>query len=285
MILKDKVAIITGASQGLGKEIFLKYVEAGAKVVICARNEEQLMQTFNEAVSKTHEKDRIVMVRADISKEDEAFLIVKTTIESFGKVDILVNNAGIHGAKGSIDEIDLKEWKQAIDINLYGTVHMICAVVSYMKKQKYGKIINLSGGGAASPRPFFSAYAASKAAIVRLTENFAMELKDYNIDINAIAPGAMNTRLLDDILNAGKMIGDEYQKALKQKEEGGVSPEIAADLCVHLASNKCDGVSGCLISALWDDWKNLDKHLNEISSSDIFKLRRIIPKDRGKDWD
>jgi len=127
-----------------------------------------------------------------------------------------------------------------------------------------------------------SAYASSKAAIVRFTETIALELKQYNIDVNAIAPGAMNTRLLDDVLQngKGKVTGDYYDKLLKQKEIGGTPLSMGAELCVYLASDESDGITGKLISAVWDDWKNLHKHLKELDS-DLYTLRRIIPEDRG----
>jgi len=156
-----------------------------------------------------------------------------------------------------------------------------------MKKNKYGKIINLSGGGATAPLPFISAYAASKAAVVRLTETLAGECKDYNIDINAVAPGALNTRLLEEVLSAGPAkVGDDfYARALKQKASGGAPLELGAELCVFLASSQSDGISGRLISAQWDPWRRLDDYRAELAAGDIYTLRRIVPDDRGKKWE
>lgn len=282
-MLENKVAIITGGSQGFGKAVASRFLKSGASVVICGRDSVALDQAKKDL--EEMDKFNILTVRADISKEEEAKQVVQTCLNKFKRVDILVNNAGVHGAKGEIDQVDLEEWKKAIEVNLYGTVHMIRAALPYMKKQMGGKIINLSGGGATSPRPYFSAYAVSKAAIVRLTENFAIELQKYRIEINAIAPGAMNTRLLEDILNSGeKLIGQEYNSALKQKENGGVSTEVGAKLCEYLASEMSNGITGRLISAVWDDWEYLGEHLEELRTSDIYTLRRITPKERGKSW-
>jgi 3-oxoacyl-[acyl-carrier protein] reductase len=155
-----------------------------------------------------------------------------------------------------------------------------------MKNNHYGKIINLSGGGATAPLPYISAYAASKAAVVRFTETIAEECKDYGIDVNAVAPGALNTRLLDEILVAGEeMVGKQfYEKALQQKEGGGTPLQKGADLCVYLASAESDGITGKLISAVWDPWPAFNQRKAEIMSSDLYTLRRIIPNDRGKDW-
>lgn len=141
-------------------------------------------------------------------------------------------------------------------------------------------------GGAASPRPYFSAYAASKAAVVRITENFAQEYKEDGIDINAVAPGAMNTQLLTDILSVDEtVIGKEYVKAVQQLQTGGTDLQVPADLCVYLASDKSDGITGRLISAVWDSWMDLHTRLNQIQDSDIYTLRRILPADRGFAWD
>jgi 3-oxoacyl-[acyl-carrier protein] reductase len=155
-----------------------------------------------------------------------------------------------------------------------------------MKQKKYGKIIMLSGGGATKPMPYLSAYAASKAAIVRFAETLAEETKDFNIDVNTLAPGALNTRLLDEIIAAGpEKIGNVfYQQCLKQKQQGGTNLEIGASLCVYLASAESDGISGKLLSAVWDPWQSLAKYKNDLMNSDIYTLRRIVPKDRGKNW-
>jgi NAD(P)-dependent dehydrogenase (short-subunit alcohol dehydrogenase family) len=134
--------------------------------------------------------------------------------------------------------------------------------------------------------PRLSAHAASKAAVMRLTETLAEELREFSIDVNAIAPGALNTRLLQEILSAGpEAVGKEfYQKSLKQRDSGGVPPEKAARLCVYLASEMSDGITGKLISAQWDPWENLHKFREQLADSDIYTLRRIVPEDRGLDW-
>ncbi|MBA7616873.1 hypothetical protein ES703_24175 [subsurface metagenome] len=156
-----------------------------------------------------------------------------------------------------------------------------------MAESDYGKIINLSGGGAAGARPNFSSYAASKAALVRLTEVLAHETRDMGIDVNCLAPGAMNTRMLAVVLRAGpeNAGAEEYRKAVRQSETGGAQPENAARLAVFLASSESDGISGRLVSAVWDNWQDLSKYREELKGSDIYTLRRIVPQDRGLDWD
>ena len=182
-------------------------------------------------------------------------------------------------------EIDGQEWIQAVQINLGGTFLCTKAVLPTMIKNKKGKIINLSGGGATSPFPRFSAYSTSKAGVVRLTETLAQEVREYAIDINAIAPGAVNTRLLDQVVEAGEVAGKEYlDLVMKRKRDGCVSPDQVAELAVFLASSKSDGLSGRLISLLWDDWRELPGHLDEVMSTDVYTMRRVVPEDRGYEW-
>jgi 3-oxoacyl-[acyl-carrier protein] reductase len=206
-------------------------------------------------------------------------------LKKFGTVDILVNCAGIYGPIGLITNNDTGHWLKAININLYGTFLCMRAVLPVMMKNNHGKIINMSGGGGASPMPRFSAYGTSKAGVIRLTETIASEVKDFNIDINAIAPGPVNTRLLDQALAAGDAVGADFKaKILKQKEDGGVPPEKVAELAVYLASSEADGLSGRLVSLLWDNWRDSKKHLEEIEKSDVYTMRRIVPEDRGFQW-
>lgn len=284
MKLCNRKVIITGGSQGLGKEIAKQCLIEGASVAICARNADLLREAYDDLIQFKKDNQLLIFRDADVSDKNEVDAFVEFCASKFNTVDVLINNAGIHGSKNQIDDImfGLESWQNAISVNLFGTLNMCLAVVPFLKKSGRGKIINLSGGGATSPMPGMSAYAASKAAIVRFTETIALELKAYGIDVNAVAPGAMNTRLLTDVLENGKgKVTDEYyQKALAQKESGGTPLNLAAELCAYLASEDSNGITGKLISAVWDDWKNLHKHLKELDS-DIYTLRRIVPEDRG----
>ena len=223
---------------------------------------------------------------ADVAESESVDALIDFAIDKMGRIDILVNNAGIYGPKGPTDSIDWVQWVQAINVNLLGSVLMCRAVITHMKRQGYGKIVQLSGGGATNPLPNLSSYAVSKAGIVRFIETLAIEAAEYGIDANAIAPGALNTRMLDEVLASGpEAVGNEfYERALQQKASGGAGLEKGANLAVFLGSAGSDGITGKLISAIWDPWEELDRYKADLEDSDIYTLRRIVPSDRGLDW-
>lgn len=287
MKLKNQCAIISGASQGLGFEIAKHFIQEGAHVMLCSRNPETLYKAQEALIKIANNKTKVLAIPVDVSNLDEMQSLVKKTIAEFSKIDILVANAAIYGAKGPIDEVDWEEWSRAIDINLKGTVIQCKTVLPHLKQNKCGKIIILSGGGATKPMPNLSAYAASKAAVVRFAETLAEEVRNFNIDVNTVAPGALNTRLLDEVLTAGpEKVGHElYEQSLKQKQQGGTPLETGAALCTFLASKESNGITGKLISAVWDPWKKLFSYLDELKKTDIYTLRRIVPQDRGINWD
>jgi 3-oxoacyl-[acyl-carrier protein] reductase len=286
MDLSDRSAIITGANQGLGKAIATEFVRAGAGVLLTARNEDMLREVRDELKRVAKPGRPVEMMRADVAKVEDCAATVKRAAAVLPDLCVLVNNAGVYGPKGAIEEVDWDEWIAAIEINLFGLVRMCREVIPVLRKRGYGKIINLSGGGATNPLPRISAYAASKAAVVRMTDTLAEELKEARVDVNAIAPGALNTRLLDEVIEAGpEKVGKAfYERSLKQQKEGGAPIEKGAKLAAWLASKESDGVSGRLISALWDDWASLGKRREELAKSDVYTLRRIVPEDRGMKW-
>jgi len=274
MILKNKVALITGGSGYIGKAISRAFLREAAKVMLIARSVDELLAAKNELSDGFKS---VEIYKADVTDSTDVKNLVKKTLKIFGKIDILVNAAGIYGPIGSSLDVDFDKWKQTFEINVFGTFNLMQRVLPIMIKKGRGKIINFSGGGD-GPFPRFSAYNSSKAAVVRLTETMAAEVKDYHIDINAIAPGPVNSRFLQQALEAGEeAVGKKrYQALLKQKNEGGVPPEKAANLCVFLASSASDGLTGKFLSAVWDDWKNWDKNkIAQIMKSDKYTLRRV----------
>jgi 3-oxoacyl-[acyl-carrier protein] reductase len=286
MKLAGRTAIVTGASLGLGAEIAQRFAAEGAALMLCARNAAEL-EAQRARLAADYPAVRIVAHRADISKEADVDSLFAAAVGSLGKIDIVVNNAGIYGPMGSIDTVDWGEWVEAIAINLTGTVYCCRKAVELFKPQRSGKIINLSGGGATNPLPGISAYAASKAAIVRFTETLALEVKEFGIDVNAVAPGALATRLTDQLLAAGpdRVGAALFERMTKIQAEGGTPLGTGAALCVYLASTESDGLTGRLIAAQWDPWPFADSIKARIAASDIYALRRIVPADRGESWD
>lgn len=284
--LENRSAIITGANQGLGLEIARHYILAGANVMLCARNQQMLEQARIELSVLLRPGQQLLARPTDISVSSEVDALVSDTIAAFGSLQILVNNAGIYGPKGEIESVDWQEWLRAIEINLFGSILMCRAVLPHFKSAGYGKIVQLSGGGATNPMPRLTAYAVSKAAVIRFAESLAEEVRGVGIDVNAIAPGALNTRMLEEVLAAGpEKVGQSfYDRALKQRDNGGAPMEKGAELAVFLGSAASDGITAKLISSLWDNWEIWPEHVAELSASDAYTLRRIAGRDRGLLW-
>jgi 3-oxoacyl-[acyl-carrier protein] reductase len=287
MKLEGVRAVITGASQGFGLAVAERYLRDGARVFLCARQEGPLRAAAERLAAETGRADAIRWTTADVASADDVDRLVREAVDAFGGLDVLVANAGVYGPKGAIQDVDWQTWVDALHVNLCGTILCCRAVLPHMLANKHGKIILLSGGGATKPMPNLSAYAASKAALVRFGETLAEEVRDAGIDVNSVAPGALNTRLLEEVLEAGpeKVGAGFYEASLKQKASGGTPLDKGAALCAFLASRESDGVTGRLISAVWDPWDTLPSRLPELRKSDIYTLRRIVPEDRGLKWD
>jgi 3-oxoacyl-[acyl-carrier protein] reductase len=284
--LEGRAALITGASRGLGLAIAQAYVEAGSDVLMCARDGGVLARAAAEVAMAASPGQRVLSLPADVASPGDARKAADFALKAFPRLHVLVNNAGVYGPLGPVEEADWEAWVRAVGINLMGSVLMCRAVLPHFKRHRYGKIVQLSGGGATAPLPRISAYAASKAAIVRFAETLAEEVREHGIDVNAMAPGALNTRLLEEVLDAGpERVGEVFfRKALEQKERGGASLQGGAALAVFLGSAGSDGITGKLLSAVWDPWESLPSRLEELRRTDVYTLRRIVPKDRGMDW-
>lgn len=283
LVLAGRGAIITGGSKGLGLAIAEAFVEAGAHVMICARSGADLQSARDLLAGRAQAGQVIAAEVADVSDAADAERLVTAAAAAFPGIDILVNNAAIVGPIGRTEDLDWSAWRQAIEINLLGAVLMCRAAVPHMRRRGRGKILQISAGGATSPDPRFSAYAASKAGLVAFSATLAEELREDRIDVNSIAPGGLATGMNDKKLEAGATnLGRAvYDQLLERKRDGGTSLRLGAELAVLLASSATDGLSGKLISAAWDDWKSLPDRIEALMHSDVFTLRRIRPQDRG----
>jgi len=277
--------LITGASRGLGAAMARAFWEAGASLMLVARNG----QALKDLILKlgTRQGQTAHAIACDLASPESVDVIMNSTHEHFDHLDVLINNAAIQGPIGPSWENDWADWRQALEVNLLTPIDLSRRCTAWMIPQKRGKIICLSGGGATNSRPNFSAYAVAKTGLVRFCEILADELREYNIQVNCMAPGVMLTGLTDEIIKAGPELAGqkEYDSAVKRKKQPeNALPDRATQLALFLASSDSDGLTGKLISATWDPWESLPDHLEDLEKSDIYTLRRVVPKDRGKEW-
>ena len=267
MTLKGKTAIITGASRGIGKAIAQRFFEEGADIIAIAQNRAILEQSAIDIRSQECINEFIVWP-CDVSREGEVKALFDITKLNGRSIDILVNTAGIAEPYAPIFESKFAEWKKVFETNVFGTFLMMKYAIIQMRENKAGKIINFSGGG--DGLEGFSAYSASKVAIVRLTETVAKEVKPFGIDINVIAPGPLKTRLFDEMF-----FSEEFLKSKKAPPVTG-DMQKPVELALFLASDRSNGLSGKFLSANWDNWSKIPENLNLIMSDpNVFTLRRV----------
>ncbi len=276
--------ILTGASRGLGETIARVFWREGANLLLVARSKDALRRLAGSLPVCAGQK--VGICAADLSEKKAASKVLTAARKYFDRLDVLVNDAAMGGPMGPVWKADWEAWLETWQVNFLSAADLCRRAVTWMAQGSRGKIINLSGGGAASSRPNFSAYASSKAALVRFSEVLADEVAPVGIDVNCVAPGPMRTAMVAGILKAGpEQAGEqEYSKAARINLEGGASPERAAELCVFLASAASDGITGKLISAVWDPWEVLEQHKDDLKKTEVYTLRRIVPNDRGLRW-
>jgi Dehydrogenases with different specificities (related to short-chain alcohol dehydrogenases) len=266
MKLSGEVAIITGGARGIGKSVAEAFSREGAKVVIASEIQDELVAASKE-LSVDH-------VKTDVTEIDDVKKLIDYTVSKYGKIDILINAAGMQVPVGSLFEVSAEAWKKTVEVNLIGTMLCCKFSLSSMITNKKGKIVNFGGGGAISPRPNFSAYASSKTGVLRFTETLAEEVREFNIDVNAIHPGSVHTKMNEDVVEAGLgKAGDaEYKNALDVQGGNTVSMSEVQEFLTFLASNESDGITGKTLYNVWDDWRGLTK---ENLNSSLYTLRRI----------
>jgi 3-oxoacyl-[acyl-carrier protein] reductase len=268
--------VVTGSSTGIGRALAQRLVGEDHTVWGLARSEQA---AFSAGKSGTFSASRCDV--ASWAEVEGAFAQIGA---KWKHIDGLVCCAGAHGEVGPAVRADPEKWSATVRANLDGTFNSIRAAYGLLvRAPRRAKIVCFAGGGATKARTNFSAYGIAKTGIVRLVETIAEEEIQAPLDINAVAPGAIATRLTDEIIALGPDIAGqaEFDSALKQKAGGGASLEHALDLVEWLLSPKSDGITGKLISAPWDPWHGLADHAHSLARSDVYTLRRILPADRG----
>jgi NAD(P)-dependent dehydrogenase (short-subunit alcohol dehydrogenase family) len=276
--------MVTGASRGLGAHIVKYFWSAGWSVVLVGRDQKALSKVLDSLPKRPNQSALIFL--CDLSLSKDVTKLVQKIKKELPRLDSLINNAAIHGPIGPLVENNFVMWNQAIQVNLLTPVALCHGLIDLISSSGGGSIINLSGGGATGPRPNFTAYASAKAALVRFSETLAQEVQTQKIRVNCIAPGAMKTSLLGEVVASGANVAGqrEFEMAEKVFSQGGVSLDNAADLALLLASEAGKGISGKLISAEWDHWQEWPKHIDQLQASDVYTLRRIAGHERGMHW-
>jgi NAD(P)-dependent dehydrogenase (short-subunit alcohol dehydrogenase family) len=261
--------VLTGSSSGIGQHLAQSLADKGHEVCRLARSPQNGFS-----------------FQCDVSDWNAVQSCADKVSAKWKSADALICCAGIQEPIGPAMEMDPLAWRKNLTVNLDGTFFAIRAFYPLLKKSSSrAKVICFSGGGSTSPRPNFAAYGVAKTGIVRLVETLAAEWQGSPPDINAVAPGAIFTKMTEQILASGAAAGKkELDDAGKLSRDNSAKLEKVLGLVEFLVSEKSDGISGRLISAPWDSWPNLAARRDELMKSDIYTLRRIVPEDRGKKW-
>ncbi len=261
--------VITGAGRGIGKRLAIGFASRGARVGLVARTNAELDLTDLEI---KHAGGISHKLAADVRDYERLSGVLEMMRHRHGQIQVLICGAAIQGPIGPFHKNSIKAWADTIETNLMGTVNACRAVVPRMIDNRQGKIIVIAGGGSARPRPNFTAYACSKAAVVRFADSLAEELRDHNIQVNAISPGGAYTNMTDEILAAGEAAGwRELEAAELVQQTGGVKPDKQIELACFLASESSNHISGKFLH-VEDDWRRLT---DSQVTPELFTLRRV----------
>jgi len=267
---------------GIGFESARSCLSYGANVVLCARGEEALAKAARE-LSNEYTAEKITTLSADVGEESDVERIFDHVSASFGKCDGVVHAAAILGPIGPVADVEDPDlWFETLRINLFGTFLVTRAAARRMKATGGGRIVLYAGGGASAPFPNYTAYACSKVAVVRFTESVAVELAP-EIEVNCLAPGLVATRMQQQVVAGDRARADDL-KSKRMPAGEAISPKVAAEASAFLVSDAAGGISGKFVSARFDGYAEWPQHLAELRDTDIFTLRRILPRERGMDW-
>ena len=250
-----RYCLITGASSGLGVSIARRFSQQGFSLHLVARRKKELEKVCGEF--RQHKNSTVKSWVCDLADKNERARFLNEFTQTCPHLDVLINNAACQGPVGPLETNDLEDWQNTLNLNLLAPVHICHQLLPLLKK-----------------------------ALVRFSENLAEETRHFGIRVNCIAPGAMPTEMLKKVLEADKRNAGE--KEIEQAKKVFLGPadvmEKAANLALFLASDESVGITGKLISALWDRWEDWPTHLSELDKTDAYTLRRITGKDRGLTW-
>lgn len=268
---------------GIGLAAAEECLRAGARVGICARTPRPLREAA--AGLRSRGLADVVELPCDVTREADLDRTMDKLEASFGPLGGVIHAAAILGPIGSIVEVSPHEWLDAVRVNLFGSFLVLRQAASRLAANGGGRVVLFSGGGASAPFPNYTAYACGKVAVVRLTETAAFELAPMNVEVNCVAPGFVVTRLHQQTLAAGARAGDDYLATTKaQLKSGGVPPSVGARAAAFLVSDAAAGITGRFVAAQYDGYEEWPARLEQLAGSDLFTLRRIVPGDRGMDW-
>ena len=285
--------LLTGSSTGIGRALAERLLSRGHHVWGLARSDQSDFAASHPNFHHT---------RCDVSDYSAVAAAASAYAAAWPQLDAVICAAGLQGEIAPALTADPLKWSATIRANLDGTYFALRAFAPLLLNRpafsSRAKIVCFSGGGATKARVNFSAYGVAKTALVRLVETIAEENRDQPLDINALAPGAINTRLTDEVLALGPSVvgAAEYAAAQKQKAAALVPKSATAgasadpaltralDCIEWLLSPASDGITGRLLSAPWDPWPTLGDHRAALAASDVYMLRRIVPDDRGQKW-
>ena len=268
-LLDGKRVLITGASRGIGLVVAERLAVLGSRLILISRNADALKRIRAELAGGPHE-----VIAMDV-RDDDAWADLRNGVLATPVQGVVTAAAGL-GPIGAIGTWSACDFRSTLESNLLGTLLAIDACLPGLTASR-GSIVTFSGGGATKPFPLFDAYAVSKAAVVRLTENLALELVEQGVRVNSVAPGFIATGMHEETIAAGpSAAGQEYyDRTKKGLSGGGDNPEIAAELTAFLLSDASEGITGKLISAPWDPWKDPAFQDRLRSEPDLATLRRI----------
>lgn len=274
--------VVTGSSTGIGRALAERLLARGHHVWGLARSDQSAFAA---------PQPNFRCSRCDVADYPAVAAAASAVAATWPHLDALVCAAGLQGEIAPALTADPANWSATVRANLDGTYFALRAFAPLLTQPSptasRKKIICFSGGGATKARAHFSAYGVAKTAIVRLVETIADESRDQPLDINALAPGAIHTRLTDEVLALGPTVVGAAEFAAAQKQAAAPPAVAAATLtraldCVEwLLSPASDGLTGRLLSAPWDPWPTLGGHRATLAASDVYTLRRIVPEERG----